>query len=63
MSEDKAKPTLSEMIEKIIDNGNLSAQDQNEINMKARGLVGGEKDYEAVERLMRLIKEGRINVS
>ena len=60
MSEQKP---LSQFIEKIIETGNLSRDDQNEINRIATAKPFSDQDSAAVQKLTSLITEGRISVS
>lgn len=54
---------LKGMIEKIIDNGNLSPQDQTEINQQAKVGVLSTEDRSAIEMLREKIESGQIKVS
>lgn len=59
MSEPKP---LSQFIEKIIETGTLSREDQNEINRLATKNSYTDRDSEAVQKLTNLITEGRVSV-
>lgn len=60
MSEQKP---LSQFIEKIIETGSLSRDDQNEINRLAFSNPYSDKDAEAVQKLTNMITEGRVSVA
>ena len=53
---------LSQFIEKIIENGSLTRDDQNEINKLAMQKTFSDVDSQAVSKLTMLISEGRVNV-
>ncbi|MCC6932298.1 MAG: hypothetical protein IT292_03480 [Deltaproteobacteria bacterium] len=59
MSEQKS---LSQLIEKIIERGSLSREDQEKINEAANNGRFTNQDSDAVGRLTSLISEGRVNV-
>ena len=59
MSEQKP---LNSLIEKIIESGNLSRDDQAEINRIAMSSSVSEDDSRAVEKLTSMISEGRVHV-
>ena len=59
MSEEKP---LNQYIEKIIENGSLTRDDQVEINRLAFSGSFSEIDSKAVEKLTNMISEGRVAV-
>ena len=59
MSEQKP---LRQLIEKIIENGSISREDQREINDTARSGMATDLDSDAVARLTNLISAGRVSV-
>jgi hypothetical protein len=61
-NQNSQKPSLNQLIEKIIDNGQLSLEDQKELNMSA---VAGQREpngAELLSSLTQLIQEGRVKV-